>query len=107
MNSNNEVAEALRSVAQDLQSTLAQIQGVTTQLSEISITLDALSKQDPEKPVYRAIGSLLLEVEDRNSVKDDLEGSMIALQEHMDRLSSRENDLRKKYDELVTAYEKQ
>ena len=107
MNSNNEVAEALKSVAQDLQSTLAQIQGATTQLSEISITLDALSKQDPEKPVYRAIGSLLLEVEDRNSVKDDLEGSMIALQEHMDRLSSRESDLRKKYDDLVTAYETQ
>ena len=40
-------------------------------------------------------------------LKDDLEASMIALQEHMDRLSSRENDLRKKYDDLVTAYETQ
>ena len=107
MNSNNEVAEALKAVAQELQSTLAQIQSVTTQLSEISITLEALSKQDPGKPVYRAIGSLLLEVDDRDSIKDDLEASMIALQEHMDRLSSRESDLRKKYDYLVTAYETQ
>ena len=49
MNSNNEVAEALKSVAQDLQSTLAQIQGVTTQLSELSITIDALSKTNPRK----------------------------------------------------------
>ena len=107
MNSNNEVAEALKAVAQELQSTLAQIQNVTTQLGEISITLEALSVQDPEKPVYRAIGSLLLEVEDRESLKNDLEESMKAFQDHMDRLSSRESELRKKYDDLVTAYETQ
>jgi len=107
MNSNNEVAEALKAVAQELQSTLAQIQSATTQLSELSITLEALSTQDPGKPVYRAIGSLLLEVEDRTSLKKDLEESMQAFQDHMDRLSSREGELRKKYDDLVKAYETQ
>ena len=65
MSTNNDVAEALKAVAQDLQTTLAQMQNVTTQLSELTITIDALSTQNPSKPVYRAIGSLLLEVEDR------------------------------------------
>ncbi len=107
MNDNNDVAEALKAVAQDLQTTLAQMQNVTTQLSELTITIDALSTQNPSKPVYRAIGSLLLEVEDRESLKNDLEQSMSAFQEHMDRLSSNENELREKYDSLVRAYESQ
>ena len=98
-------AEDLKTVAQDLQTTLAQMQNVTTQLSELTITIDALSTQNPSKPVYRAIGSLLLEVEDRESLKNDLEQSMSAFQEHMDRLSSKEKELREKYDSLVTAYE--
>tara|TARA_B100000965_G_scaffold50592_1_gene37496 strand:- start:135773 stop:136096 length:324 start_codon:yes stop_codon:yes gene_type:complete len=107
MNANNDVAEALKAVAQDLQTTLAQMQNVTTQLSELTITIDALSSQNPSKPVYRAIGSLLLEVEDRESLKNDLEQSMSAFQEHMDRLSAKENELREKYDSLVRAYESQ
>ena len=107
MNDNNDVAEALKAVAQDLQTTLAQMQNVTTQLSELTITIDALSTQNPSKPVYRAIGSLLLEVEDRESLKNDLEQSMSAFQEHMDRLFSKENELREKYDSLVRAYESQ
>ena len=105
MSTNDDVAEALKAVAQDLQTTLAQMQNVTTQLSELTITIDALSTQNPSKPVYRAIGSLLLEVEDRESLKDDLEKSISAFQEHMDRLSSIENELREKYDSLVRAYE--
>lgn len=107
MNANNDVSEALKAVAQDLQTTLAQMQNVTTQLSELTITIDALSSQDPSKPIYRAIGSLLLEVDDRESLKNDLEQTMIAFQEHMDRLSSKETELRQKYDSLVTAYESQ
>ena len=107
MSANNDVAEALKAVAQDLQATLAQMQNVTTQLSELTITIDALSTQNPSKPVYRAIGSLLLEVEDRESLKNDLEQSMSAFQEHMHRLSSKENELREKYDSLVRAVESQ
>ena len=80
MSTNNDVAEALKAVAQDLQTTLAQMQNVTTQLSELTITIDALSTQTPSKPVYRAIGSLLLEVEDRESLKNDLEQSMSSFQ---------------------------
>ena len=105
MSTNNDVAEALKAVAQDLQTTLAQMQNVTTQLSELTITIDALSTQNPSKPVYRAIGSLLLEVEDRESLKNELEQSMSTFREHMDRLSSKEKELREKYDSLVTAYE--
>ena len=88
MSANDDVAEALKAVAQDLQTTLAQMQNVTTQLSELTITIDALTSQSPSKPVYRAIGSLLLEVDDRESLKNDLEQSISAFQEHMDRLLS-------------------
>ena len=107
MNANNDIAETLKAVAQELQTTLAQMQNVTTQLSELTITIDALSSQHPSKPVYRAIGSLLLEVEDRESLKNDLALAMNSFQEHMDRLSSKEKELREKYDGLVRAYESQ
>ena len=52
------------------------MQNVTTQLSELTITIDALSTQNPSSQ-FKGV-DLLLEVEDRESLKNDLEQSMSA-----------------------------
>ena len=86
---------------------MSQMQTVNSQISELSMTLEALSSQDPEKPVYRAVGSLLLEVSDRNSLESDIQTSKDSFQVHLDRLSEREVELRENYEELVKSFESQ
>ena len=72
MQGGQDAGEALKLVAQELQAVMSQMQTVNSQISELSMTLEALSSQDPEKPVYRAVGSLLLEVSDRNSLASQI-----------------------------------
>ena len=107
MQGGQDAGEALKLVAQELQAVMSQIQTVNSQISELSMTLEALSSQDPERPVYRAVGSLLLEVSDRGSLKSDIETSRNSFQTHMDRLSERESELRENYEELVKSFESQ
>ena len=53
-----------QALVQELQLVRNQIQTVSTQVNEISLTLESLSTQDTERPVFRAVGNLLLEVDD-------------------------------------------
>ena len=75
MQGGQDAGEALKLVAQELQAVMSQMQTVNSQISELSMTLEALSSQDSDKPVYRAVGSLLLEVSDRNSLESDIQTS--------------------------------
>ena len=59
--------QQLQSLVQELQLLRGQIQSLTSQFNEISLTIEALKEQLPEKAVYRALGGVLLEVEDRDS----------------------------------------
>ena len=65
-------AEEIQSLARDLQLLRNQIQTVSSQASEYSITIEALANQDPGRPVFRSLGNLLLEVDDRESLKSEL-----------------------------------
>lgn len=67
--------------------------------------MEELSKQDPERPVYRSLGNILLEVEDRDSLESELKEAQEALNEHLARLIEREESIRKKYEEMVESFE--
>jgi len=67
--------------------------------------VEELSKQDPERPVYRSLGNILLEVEDRDSLESELKEAQEALNEHLARLIEREESIRKKYEEMVESFE--
>ena len=71
-NFNNQEIQVL---VQELQLARNQIQTVSTQINEITLTLESLSKQDEDRPVYRAVGNLLLEVEDRDELIKELSTS--------------------------------
>ena len=58
--------QQLQSLVQELQMVRGQIQSLTSQFNEISLTIEALNQQSPEKSVYRALGGVLLEVDDRD-----------------------------------------
>jgi len=104
---NEEVsAEEIQSLARELQILRNQIQTISSQASEYGITVEALSKQDPERPVFRSLGNILLEVSDRDSLESELKEAQEALNEHLGRLVEREESIRKKYEEMAESFER-
>ncbi len=95
----------LQAIVQELQMLRNQIQSFSSQISEYGLTLDALLNQDPNKPVYQSLGNLLLEVEDREKLNSELSQSKLNVENHLNKLIEREQSLRDKYDELVSAFE--
>ena len=91
--------QQLQSLVQELQLLRGQIQSLTSQFNEISLTIEALKEQSPERSVYRALGGVLLEVEDRDSLSNDLESSKETIESHLQSLSARESELIAQYNE--------
>ena len=56
-------------------------------------------------PVYRSLGNILLEVEDRDSLLEELKSAEKALTEHLTRLAEREESIREKYEEMAEQFE--
>ena len=99
-------AEEIQSLARELQMLRNQIQTISSQVSEYGITVEELSKQDPNKPIYRSLGNILLEVEDRDSLESELKAAQDALNEHLGTLVEREESIRKKYEEMAESFER-
>ena len=91
--------QQLQSLVQELQLLRGQIQSLTSQFNEISLTIEALKDQLPERAVYRALGGVLLEVDDRDSLSNDLESSKETIEAHLKSLSARESELIAQYNE--------
>ena len=89
--------QQLQSLVQELQLLRGQIQSLTSQFNEISLTIEALKDQLPERAVYRALGGVLLEVDDRDSLSNDLESSKETIEAHLKSLSARESELIAQY----------
>ena len=99
--------QQMQSVVQELQSTRSQVQAIASQINEISLTLNALSSQDENRPVFRAVGNLLLEVDDRDGLADELGESKAAFESHLRKLVERESDLVSQYEEMIESFENQ
>ena len=99
--------ERIQMLAGQLQNTMQQVQTVDTQIREIQATNTALEIQDESRPVYRQIGPLLLEVEDRIVLKDELESSMNTLSEHLQKLQQSETEIRELYEQAINSFESQ
>jgi prefoldin beta subunit len=91
----------LQSLVQELQLIRNQIQTVSTQVNEISLTLESLSKQESSRPVFRAVGNLLLEVDDRDELMKELTISKETFESHLQRMLERENEIRIQYEEAI------
>jgi chaperonin cofactor prefoldin len=89
--------QQLQSIVQELQIIRGQIQSLTAQFNEVSLTIEALNNQSPDRSVYRALGGVLLEVEDRESLANDLASTKETLETHLVNLNEREEELRDQY----------
>ncbi|MFQ3360349.1 MAG: prefoldin subunit [Candidatus Poseidoniales archaeon] len=105
--SEDNASEEIKAIVQELQIIRGQIQSFSSQSSEYGLTIDALSNQDKDKAVYRSLGNLLLEVEDREKLSNELSESKINVENHLKRLIEREGSLREKYEHLASIFESQ
>ena len=101
----NSNPQDMQVLVQELQLSRNQIQTVSTQINEISLTLESLSKQDKNRPVFRAVGNLLLEVDNRDELVKELSLSKDTFESHLQRMVERENELRSQYDSVVSSME--
>ena len=101
----NSNPQDMQVLVQELQLSRNQIQTVSTQINEISLTLESLSKQDKNRPVFRAVGNLLLEVDNRDELVKELSLSKDTFESHLQRMVERENELRSQYDSIVSSME--
>ena len=74
--------------------------------NEISLTLESLSTQDSKRPVFRAVGNLLLEVDDRDKLMKELSDSKATFETHLQRMIERETELRTQYEKVIDSVEK-
>ena len=100
-----ELRAELQTLAQDLQMAAQQVVTVNAQVRELEGSLEALQKQPKERPVYRQVGPLLLEVEDRDELITELRSSIEKLQQHQRRLEEGEQQLRERYEQVVEQFE--
>ena len=101
----NSSPQDIQALVQELQLARNKIQTVSTQINEISLTLQSLSKQAKDRPVFRAVGNLLLEVEDREELVKELSSSKETFESHLERMVERENELRSQYESVVSSIE--
>ena len=99
-------SQEVQALVPELQLLRNQIQTVSTQVNEISLTLESLSTQDVNRPVFRAVGNLLLEVDDRDKLMAELSESKVTFESHLQRMVERENELRTQYEKVVDSIEK-
>ena len=98
-------AEELQAVVQELQLVSQQTQQVQAQQRELTTTLETLAGQPEDRPVYRQQGPLLLEIEDRDALRTELDEGRSRLHDLELRLSQRETELRARYESLAAALE--
>ena len=94
-----------QALVQELQLHRNQIQTVSTQINEISLTLESLSTQDADRPIFRAVGNLLLEVDDRKKLMKELSESKETFESHLERMIERESELRTQYEKVIDSME--
>ena len=97
--------QQLQSIVQELQLVRGQIQSLTSQFNEISLTIEALKEQSPDRAVYRALGGVLLEGDDREALAEDLESSKDTIETHIQTLNEKESELRSQYTDAVDSLE--
>lgn len=89
-----------QSVVQELQLVGQQMVAISNQQREVEGTIAILSNQPGGKAVFRQAGSLLLEVDDRAALLEELEQAGEAAAEALLRLAEKESELRARYESI-------
>jgi len=95
----------LEQVVQELQMVAQQLVSAQTQVRELQGTIDYLANQIEGNSIFQQVGPLLVEVDDVGTLRDSLAETCRQLNDHAEKLSVRESELRSAYESAVKQFE--
>ncbi len=95
----------LEQVVQELQMVAQQLVSAQTQVRELQGTIDYLANQIEGNSIFQQVGPLLVEVDDVATLRDSLAETCRQLNDHAEKLSVRESELRSAYESAVKQFE--
>ena len=100
-----EIAQQLQIVVGEVQAVRQQIASLNAQVRELEGTIVAVSKQPNDLALHRQMGSILIEVEDREQLMQDLKLTLNQMASAVESMSQREKELVETYDKLKESLE--
>lgn len=100
-----ELAQQLQIVVGEVQTVRQQIASLNAQVRELEGTIVAVEKQPEELSLHRQMGSILIEVEDREQLMSDLKLTLEQMSKAVESMLMREKELVETYDKLKQSLE--
>jgi len=100
-----ELGQQLQLVVAEVQAARQQVASLSTQLREIEGTIVAVKNQPEDLALHRQMGTILVEVEDRDGLISDLEKALEQLNSALVSIKEKEQQLVATYDELKRSIE--
>ncbi|MCS5526205.1 MAG: prefoldin subunit [Candidatus Poseidoniaceae archaeon] len=100
-----EQAQALQMVVAEVQTARQQVAQINAQVRELEGTIAAVESQPDDLALHRQMGAVLVEVEDRDQLKQDLQSTLEQLKDALKTISAKEAELISTYDQLKAALE--
>ena len=100
-----DTAQQLQIVVAEVQAARQQVASLNAQVREIEGTIIAVKNQPPDMALHRQMGSILVEVEDREKLLSDLEITLEQMKKAVAGMSEREAELVSTYEKLKQSLE--
>jgi chaperonin cofactor prefoldin len=92
--------EQLQVVVSEVQAARQQLANLRAQVLELETTVEAVKNQPDDLALHQQMGGVLVEVSDRQTLLKELEETLVALKEHLERFTDREAELLATYNQL-------
>lgn len=100
-----EAAQQLQMVVAEVQAARQQVASLNAQLRELEGTVQAVKDQPEDMALHRQMGTILVEVEDRSQLLDDLEATLVQMKSAVATMAEREAELISTYEKLKQSLE--
>ena len=100
-----ESAQQLQMVVAEVQAARQQVASLNAQVRELEGTITAVKEQPEEMSLHRQMGTILVEVKDREQLLTDLETTLSQMKSAVETMGSREAELVATYDKLKQSLE--
>ena len=95
--------EAIQRVVAEVQAARQQVANLKSQVQELENTVIAVKEQPDDMAIMRQFGGVMIEVQHREQLVEDLEHTVQLLNTSLERIMERETQLIEKYAELTSA----
>lgn len=100
-----ESAQQLQMVVAEVQAARQQVASLNAQVRELEGTITAVKEQPEGMSLHRQMGTILVEVKDREQLLTDLETTLSQMKSAVETMGSREAELVATYEKLKQSLE--